>query len=221
VKPAVVLVVAKSPVAGRVKTRLGRVVGMERAAELAAAALLDTLAVCVVTYGVGRCHLALEGDLADGAQGDDLREAARGWTLHRQRGEDFANRLVNAHDDVATASGAPVVQVGMDTPHLQAGALVEAGARLTHRDDAVLGPAADGGWWLLGVGGVHLLEQLEQVPMSTGRTGDLTRRALLGAGARLTEVGTLRDVDEAEDAASVANAAPASRFARVYRELPR
>jgi glycosyltransferase A (GT-A) superfamily protein (DUF2064 family) len=218
VRPAVVLVVAKSPIAGRVKTRLGRVVGMERSAQLAAAALLDTLAVCVAAYGIGRCHLALEGDLDEGVDADRLQEATRCWTIHRQRGDDFASRLVNAHEDVATASGAPVVQVGMDTPHLGQRTLQEAGALLTHRDAAVLGPAVDGGWWLLGVGGAHLVGELGQVPMSTTATGDLTRQALVRAGARVTEIETLRDVDEVGDAEAVAVAAPSSHFARAYRE---
>ncbi len=216
-KPAVVLVVAKAPVVGAVKTRLGRVVGMERSARLAAAALLDTLAVCAAAYGVARCHLALEGDLAEAELGDELHDATSDWTVHRQRGDDFATRLVNAHHDAAAASGAPVVQVGMDTPHLDPVTLAEVGARLTHRDAAVLGPAHDGGWWLLGVGGPHLLGHLPQVPMSTDRTGELTRAALVRAGATVSDVESLRDVDEAEDAESVAAAAPHTRFARTWR----
>ena len=89
-RPAVMLVVAKAPVAGRVKTRLGHVLGMERAAELAAAALLDTLAVCVAAYGVDRCHLALDGDLAEAERADELLDATSGWIVHPQRGDDFA-----------------------------------------------------------------------------------------------------------------------------------
>ena len=215
--PAVVLVVAKAPVVGLVKTRLGRVVGMERAAQLAAAALLDTLAVCVAAYGVARCHLALDGELAGGELADELLDATTGWTLHPQRGKDFAQRLVRAHEDTAGASGAPVVQVGMDTPHLDAGTLAGIGSRLDHRDAAVLGPAVDGGWWALGVGGPHLLTHLERVPMSTPRTGRLTREALVRAGAEVSAVETLRDVDEAVDAESVAAAAPGTRFAQAWR----
>lgn len=214
--PPVLLVVAKAPVVGRVKTRLGRLLGMERAAQLAAAALLDTLAVCVAAYGADRCHLALDGDLADSERADDLLDATAGWRVHPQRGTDFATRLLHAHEDVATVSGAPVVQVGMDTPHLDGRTLTEAGHRLTQRDEAVLGPAADGGWWLLGVGGPHLLAHLPEVPMSTGDTGELTRQALVRAGARVTHVETLLDVDEAEDARSVAAAVPGSRFAHAY-----
>ena len=210
------LVVAKAPVTGRVKTRLGHSLGMERAAQLAAVALLDTMAVCVSAYGVERCHLALDGDLADAELSDELLAATDGWTVHRQRGDDFATRLVNAHTDTAAASEAPVVQVGMDTPHLEARTLIEAGARLTHPEAAVLGPAADGGWWLLGVGSPALVAQLGDVPMSTARTGALTREALLRAGAQVTDVETLRDVDEVLDAESVAAAAPRTRFATAF-----
>lgn len=216
-RPAVVLVVAKAPVPGLVKTRLGRVVGMERAAELAAAALLDTLAVCVAAYGVARCHLALEGDLASGARAVELYEAVQGWTVHPQRGRDLATRLLHAHRDAASVSGAPVVQVGMDTPHLEARVLDDVASRLTHPDAAVIGPATDGGWWLLGVGGTHLLEHLAQVPMSTARTGELTQVALVRAGAQATIVQTLRDVDDVADAELVAAAAPETRFAKAWR----
>ena len=45
------------------KTRLGADIGMERAAEVAAAALLDTLAACVTAVGAGHCHLSLAGEL--------------------------------------------------------------------------------------------------------------------------------------------------------------
>jgi glycosyltransferase A (GT-A) superfamily protein (DUF2064 family) len=217
VRPAVALVVAKSPVTGRVKTRLGREVGMERAADLAAAALLDTVAACAEAYGAARCHLALDGILAHGRLADELLEATAEWTFHPQRGDGFAERLVHAHEDAASFSGAPVVQVGMDTPHLHVDALVEAASLLTDRDTAVLGPAYDGGWWLLGVGAPHLVAHLPDVPMSTAETGELTRQALVRAGARVTEIGALRDVDEVLDAELVAEAAPDTRFARSWR----
>jgi uncharacterized protein len=215
-RPAVALVVAKAPVSGTVKTRLGRVVGMDRAAELAAAALIDTLAACVSAYGVTRCHLALDGDLADAAMSDDLLEATGGWTVHAQRGVDFATRLVNAHEDTAAAAAAPVVQVGMDTPHLRAETLTEVEGRLTDPEAAVLGPASDGGWWLLGVGSPGLIKYLGDVPMSSSRTGELTREALARAGAHVTDVETMRDVDEILDAEFVAAAAPTTRFAETF-----
>jgi rSAM/selenodomain-associated transferase 1 len=212
----VALVMAKAPVPGRVKTRLGRVVGDQRAADLAAAALLDTMAACVAAYGVERCHLALDGDLATAERADDLAAAVRGWTVHPQVGDDFAHRLVRAHHDAA-ATGEPVVQVGMDTPHLRADDLVEAAALMEEADDAVLGPAHDGGWWLLGVGGPHLVAHLSTVPMSAEDTGAHTRTALEKAGARIQDLRPLRDVDELEDAEQVAADAPDTLFAQAWR----
>jgi glycosyltransferase A (GT-A) superfamily protein (DUF2064 family) len=217
VTPPVALVVAKAPVPGEAKTRLGRVVGVERAADLAAAAWLDTLEACATAFGVERCHLALTGDLARAARSQELTEAMHGWSVHDQRGESFAQRLRHAHDDVAAATGAPVVQVGMDTPQLQARHLREVSALLLGEDDAVLGPADDGGWWLLGVGGPHLLEHLADVPMSTADTGRLTQVALQEAGARVQHTESLRDVDEPGDAEAVATLAPQTRFARAWR----
>lgn len=216
-RPPVLLVVAKAPVPGRAKTRLGQVVGMERAAELAAAALLDTLHAGIAAYGAERCHLAVEGELEGVPRAAEILAALAGWTVHAQRGDSFGQRLVHAHLDVAEATGAPVVQVGMDTPQLTASNLQEAGGLLTGRDSAVLGPAQDGGWWLLGVGSPHLVAHLASVPMSTDRTGELTLAALEQAGARTSLVEPLADVDEAHDAATVALAAPRTHFAAAWR----
>lgn len=216
-RSAVALVVAKSPVTGKVKTRLGRDVGMGRAADLAAAALLDTVSACAAAFGPTRCHLAVDGILAHGQRADEVLAATADWVVHPQRGDSFAERLLHAHHDAAAFSGAPVVQVGMDTPQLQVRTLVEAGSLLTSPDAAVLGLAEDGGWWLLGVGGPQLLAHLHEVPMSTAETGELTRHALVRAGALVWDTATMRDVDEVVDADLVAAAAPDTRFARSWR----
>lgn len=216
----VVLVVAKAPVPGEVKTRLGAGVGMARAAELAAASLLDTLRACEAAYAVDRCHLALSGDLADACRGEELLAATAGWTVHPQRGDGLAARLTHAHHDVAAAAaGAPVVQVGMDTPHASADSLRAAGALLRSPTDAVLGPATDGGWWLLGVGSADLLAHLHEVPMSVATTGEDTRTALLRVGAEVHLVETLTDVDEEPDAREVVAAAPDGEFAAAWAAL--
>ncbi|WP_235561897.1 DUF2064 domain-containing protein [Marmoricola sp. Leaf446] len=217
--PAVVLVVAKAPVPGRVKTRLGASIGMEAAAELAAASLLDTLAACAAAYPAGRRHLALDGDLAEARRGQELRDALEGWQVHPQRGDGLAEKLGAAHADVAAVSGGPVVQVGMDTPHAPVETLQAAADLLVGPDDAVLGPAHDGGWWLLGVAGPHLLVHLPEVPMSTDATGAGTLDALARAGGHVHQVEALRDVDELDDASAVAQAAPQSRFAHAFAAL--
>lgn len=211
------LVVAKAPVPGQVKTRLGADVGADVAAELAAAALLDTLDACAIAFG-DRCHLALSGDIADGALADALGEALVRWHVFDQEGDSFGERLAHAHRTVADATGAPVVQVGMDTPHLRPSALTAAAERL-HPGAGVIGPALDGGWWLLALACPGAAEVLAGVPMSTQRTGFDTRRALTGWGVRMSTTATLRDVDTIVDAEVVAREAPWTRFARAWAQV--
>jgi rSAM/selenodomain-associated transferase 1 len=206
-----VLVVAKAPEPGLVKTRLGAEIGMDRAADVAAAALLDTLAAAVEAVGSRRCHLSLAGDLDRAVRGRELREALTGWSVHLQRGADFGARLADAHARVA----GPVVQVGMDTPHLTPELLHAAAAGLD-RHDAVLGPAEDGGWWVLALRDPAYASVLRQVPMSTPTTGADTRAALVVAGLDVGTTATLRDVDQVADADAVARLVPGSRFAEAW-----
>ena len=218
------LVMAKAPVAGRVKTRLGADVGLDVAAHLAAAALLDTLEACTSAVGASSCHLALDGDLDEAVEHEALRDALVGWSVTPQRGEGFAARLVAAHDD---AGPGVVVQVGMDTPHLTPALLDAAAAPLLEeaplddRYDAVLGPALDGGWWVLARRDPAVAAVLDGVEMSTERTGADTRAALEAAGWRVAGTAALLDVDAVADADAVAAEAPGTRFARAWVEAPR
>lgn len=214
------LVVAKAPVPGRVKTRLGAEVGMEAAAELAAASLVDTLMACAATYGPQRCCLALDGTLASATRGDALSELLDGWTVFPQRGEGLGARLVNAHADAGARVGGAVVQVGMDTPQITPPLLAGVGDAL-RSSEAVLGPADDGGWWVLGVRDPSVVAAIRDVPMSAPTTGTDTCRALESAGVQVTLTVTLRDVDTVSDAAHVAALFPDSAFARAWNALAR
>lgn len=206
-----VLVMAKAPVAGQVKTRLAAVVGAESAACLATAALLDTIEACRAAGAEG--HLSLAGDLRDAVRGSAIAAALDGWTVTPQRGSGLAERLVHAHLD---AGPGPVVQVGMDTPHLTAAALAEVADRLADHD-AVLAPADDGGWWALGRRDPDVVRPVAQVEMSTAQTCAHTRQALELAGHRVGLASSMTDVDTAEDADLVAALAPQTRFARAWR----
>jgi glycosyltransferase A (GT-A) superfamily protein (DUF2064 family) len=218
-----VLVMAKAPVAGQVKTRLGAHVGDDVAAHLAAACVLDTLAVCREVFE--DCHVALAGDLRAAVQHSALVEALAGWTVHPQRGNGFAERLANAHHDVASAAGAPVVQIGMDTPHVSGAELAAVAGLVGDGNDAVLGPAQDGGWWVLAVTDPALARPLAGVEMSTARTYVDTLAALRLVGATVATTAVLRDVDEAPDADHAASTAPGTLFAALWRsvreEVPR
>jgi glycosyltransferase A (GT-A) superfamily protein (DUF2064 family) len=201
-----------------VKTRLAADVGAAAAAELAAAAFLDTIETCTRRFGPERCHLALAGRLADARRGADLAAALSGWSVFAQSGGALADRLAHAHREVGLRTGAPVVQLGMDTPQVTGDLLDEVVDGL-RRHDAMLGPAADGGWWVLALRRPGEAAALPQVEMSTPHTGALTELALAARGLDVGSASTLRDVDTAADAALAATGAPRSRFAAEWARL--
>ena len=212
------LVLAKAPVAGQVKTRLGADVGMAYAADLAAAALLDTLLACTAAFGPGACRLALAGDLTGAVRAGELHAALAGWTVVPQRGDDFAERLVNAHLDAA-GQGGGIVQLGMDTPQVTAAGLAAVADGLADHE-AVLGHAPDGGWWVLGLRRPADAAALRGVPMSTPTTGRDTHAALVAGGLSVGEAAPLRDVDTVADAHVAAGAAPHGHFAAAWAARP-
>ena len=216
-RDARVLVVAKAPVAGLAKTRVGAEVGMDVAAALAAGALLDTVRTCTTAVGAARCRLAIAGELTDATDAERLESALEGWQRYDQRGEGLDERLANAFVDLAAEHDGPVVQIGMDTPQVTGSDLA---ALIDGLDahDAVLADAEDGGWWALALADPTLGAHLAGVPMSTAGTAAATRAAFESAGLRVGSGRVLRDVDVAADADAVAEAcAEGSEFARRWR----
>lgn len=214
VLPVTLLVVAKAPEPGLAKTRLATTVGNRVAAGIAAAALLDTLDAVAATPVAARV-VALTGDLDAAAGATEIRRRLDSFTVIAQRGDEFGDRLANAHADCA--DGYPVLQIGMDTPQVTAALLAGCAQRLLEAP-AVLGPACDGGWWALGVATPAMAECLRAVPMSQPDTGRLTLNALRAGGIDVTTVERLADFDVVGDVAAVRAACTAeSRFARVTR----
>jgi glycosyltransferase A (GT-A) superfamily protein (DUF2064 family) len=212
--PVTLLVVAKAPEPGRAKTRLAATVGDRVAADIAAAALMDTLDAAAAAPVAARV-VALTGDLDSAVGVAEIRQRLESFMVIEQRGDNFADRLANAHADAA--DGYPVLQIGMDTPQVTAELLASCAGRLLETP-AVLGLACDGGWWVLGVRTPATAECLRTVPMSRPDTGELTLKALRDTGIDVTAVPQLADFDVADDVAVVRDACgPASRFARVTR----
>ncbi|MEP6761674.1 MAG: DUF2064 domain-containing protein [Sporichthyaceae bacterium] len=220
-----VLVVAKAPVAGQVKTRLAGNVGAVAAADLAAASLLDTIDAVESVTEPHRRLVAMTGELADAERCDEIRERLRSWSMVFQRGQTFAERLVNAHADAATLWGrdAVVCQVGVDTPQVNGHDLLTLVAAASDPPVGVviaaLGPAADGGWWGLATTAAGYVDRLVDVPMSRDDTCVMTAVALRMAGARVEMLHELLDVDTIDDACRVASAFATTRFAQRFREL--
>ena len=195
-----VLVMAKAPVPGRVKTRLCPPCTPTGAAALAEAALADTLEA-VMASGADRRVLAL-----DGAPGPWL---PAGFQVVAQCGGNFDRRLTHAWSE----AGGPGIQIGMDTPQVTAALLDDALAALDAAD-AALGYAADGGWWAIGLRRPHL-GAFHGVPMSTARTGRAQEARLRSLGLDVALLPTLADLDTVADLPAVLASGAAARTARV------
>ncbi|MFI9722718.1 DUF2064 domain-containing protein [Streptomyces sp. NPDC052396] len=204
--PTTLLVIAKEPVPGRVKTRLTPPYTPAEAAVLAEAAVADTL-WAVRAMPARRRVLVL-----DGRPGPWLPP---GFEIVPQCAGGLDERLAAAF---AGCTG-PALLVGMDTPQLAPRLLAPAlGPDGWTRCDAWFGPARDGGFWALGLAEPRP-GLLRGVPMSTAETGAVQRHRLVAAGLRVRDLPALRDVDTAADAAEVASAAPGSRFARALSAM--
>jgi rSAM/selenodomain-associated transferase 1 len=200
----IAIVIAKEPLPGRCKTRLCPPLDPSQAARVAEAALADTLAA-VVACGARRRLLVL-----DGRPGPWLPP---GFDVVPQLGGGLGRRLAAAFQ----AAAGPALLVGMDTPQLSP-ALLNGAIRTLRAPgcDAVLGPAADGGYWAIGLRAPRD-EVFAGVPMSTRATCEAQRRRLDVLGLRRRELAELRDVDTIEDARAVAALAPRTRFAAALR----
>ncbi|MFJ4282350.1 DUF2064 domain-containing protein [Streptomyces massasporeus] len=189
------LVIAKEPRPGRVKTRLTPPFTPGQAAELAEAALADTLHALAATPATRRVLVL------DGAPGPWLPP---GFDVVAQCAGGLDERLAHAFAGCA----GPALLVGMDTPQVTPELLTVDFADC----DAWFGPAEDGGFWALGLACPDPA-LLRGVPMSTPETGAAQRERLIAAGLRVRDLPTLRDVDTAPDAHAVAALAPRGRFA--------
>jgi rSAM/selenodomain-associated transferase 1 len=201
---AALIVIAKDPQPGRSKTRLCPPCLPAQAADLAEAALRDTLEV-VRSVPVCRHVLALDGE--------DTRWRSCGFEILAQRGAGLDERLEHAFGDV----GGPALLVGMDTPQLTVELLWD-GLEALKGHAAVLGPACDGGYWSVGMQ-APAPGAFRGVMMSAADTLTRQRARFDELGLSTYEHATLRDVDTIDDARAVAAQAPGSRFAAALRQL--
>ncbi|MFD8270798.1 MULTISPECIES: TIGR04282 family arsenosugar biosynthesis glycosyltransferase [Streptomyces] len=196
------LVIAKEPRPGRVKTRLTPPFTPAQAAALAEAALADTLRAVAATPARRRVLVL------DGVPGPWL---PAGFDVVPQCAGGLDERLADAFAGCA----GPALLVGMDTPQVTPELLTVDFSGC----DAYFGPAEDGGFWALGLARPDP-GLLRGVPMSTPVTGAVQRERLVSAGLRVRDLPPLRDVDTAADARAVAALAPHGRFAARLAACP-
>lgn len=186
------VVFAKAPVAGQVKTRLIPALGAEGAAALARTMLDHTLAQALASQ-VGEVELCMSP-----APGD---AAWKGWSLPAgiaptdQGDGDLGARMARAVQRVTAQQ--PVLLLGTDCPALDA-ATIRAAVNALQQHDAVLVPVADGGYVLIGL--KHPSPELfSDMAWSTSTVAAQTLRRLDRLG-RSTWIGpTLNDIDEPAD----------------------
>jgi rSAM/selenodomain-associated transferase 1 len=187
-----VLLFARLPRAGRVKTRLARTVGDE---------------VAVAFYRACAEHLFDQVRAVEAAryvfvaEPSDLDEV-RAWVgpafvVRPQRGDDLGARMRCAFEDVFADGAGRAVVTATDTPELSRGRVLEALEAL-ERAELVVGPSGDGGYYLLGMRRV-LPWLFEHMPWSTPAVLPETRRRADTRQVLRFELGSLEDVDTETD----------------------
>lgn len=209
----IVLVVAKAPTPGRSKTRLVPPLTAFQAAALHGCLLLDTVAGCRREVTDTRVLFGLESDRLP------LATLLPGVPLVQQGGRGLADALrlgVARH----VVEG-PVAIVSSDIPGVPPGALTAAFEALADGVDVVLGPAMDGGYWLIAMREADS-RPFEEIPWSTPAVYAVTRARCEAAGLRVVELETWRDVDTLVDLAIIARETMLERSphtARLISEL--
>ncbi|SMP41835.1 hypothetical protein SAMN06295888_10213 [Desulfonatronum zhilinae] len=186
-----VVVMIKHPQPGRVKTRLVATLGAENAAALYRCFVQDVL----------RTVDALEGRVLLSIAPWDMRADFAAWLgserwFQPQVGPDLGARMDDAFFRAFEAGHDRVVLIGSDLPDLPGSLLVEA-FRILDRREVVLGPARDGGFYLLGWARRAFRPGLfTTVPWSTPRVLAECRAALLRSGLEPRLLGPWSDVDD-------------------------
>ena len=201
-------VIAKEPVPGAVKTRLAARLGVGGAARAAAAILADTVAgMAEVDAEPWVCFAPPEARTR-------MARLAPGFGLLAQVEGDLGDRLAGCLAALVGGGADQVVIVGADTPQVPR-ATYEAAFALLDEVDVVLGPARDGGYYLVGAKAA-LPELFVGVPMGTDAVLRETMQRAVRRRLRVGTVPTLRDLDRLEDlqaalAAGELDASPRTR----------
>lgn len=190
------LVMCKAPRRGLAKTRLAPLLGERRCADLQAALIARTVAV-VTSVAPAATYVAVE---PPDALADVARLVPRGVVLLPQRGRHLGERLTAAATDVAAAHHGPLVVVGTDVPLLDAPHLRRAFETLGTPGTVVLGPARDGGYYLIGTARPEpSLFAIEPGLWGGPEVLTATQELARAAGLHVRLLDTLRDLDTPDD----------------------
>jgi uncharacterized protein len=189
-----VAIMAKAPEAGAVKTRLCPPLSPREAAALARCFLRDRVAQVRALTGVSPVIA-----FTPASERGVFQRLAPVFTLIAQHGTDLGARMRSTLATLLAAGHPAAIAIGTDTPTLPTAVLQHAVDRLASPDvDVVLGPADDGGYYLIGVRGDHPA-LFEDMPWSTSTILEITVRRARAADLRTVCVSPWFDVDTPED----------------------
>lgn len=189
--PPAILLFLKVPVPGLVKTRLAQDVGEEAACGIYRKMAERQLAALPVSWPV-EIHFS-----PPSARADFASWLGRGYQYHSQAEGDLGRRLRRATAAAFARGHSKVILIGGDCPSLDADDLEEANRRLGNGSDVVIGPALDGGYYLLGLrrlAGALLV--FEEIPWSTPDVMRATIHRIDAIGLRRSHLAEKEDVDE-------------------------
>ena len=189
------MVFAKAPTPGRVKTRLVPALGEAGAAQLQRQLVERTLRTALAAE-LGPVELWCAPGTNDAFFADCAKQ--HGLSLRGQGEGDLGIRMARALEHVI-AEGSPGLLIGSDCPALTAEYLREAAAALAGGNDAVLGPAEDGGYVLIGLARSPLPQLFDGIVWGAATVMQETRSRLARLNWRWRELATLWDVDRLQD----------------------
>ena len=196
---AALVIFAKAPVPGQVKTRLSPALTEDEAATLHGSFVLDTLER--TKAAVGKFKLPVDRFLACAPSSSHvffrIMEARHGVTLLDQEGEDLGGRMHHAFDCLFSRGYQRVCLVGTDVPSLPLTHYRDAVESLP-RHDLVIGPARDGGYYLIGLTQPRA-DLFTGIPWSTDRVMALTQQKAAAAGLRTALLPAWSDLDTLDD----------------------
>ncbi len=195
------MIFAKAPTPGRVKTRLVPALGEQAAAALHRQLAERTLGTALAA-GLGQVELWCAPETEDAFFAACAKQ--HGVELRAQGKGDLGMRMARALES-ALAQGSVGLLIGSDCPALTAEYLREAAAALREGCDAVIGPAEDGGYVLIGLARGPAAPLFEDMVWGGATVMEETRRRLAGRKLRWRELATLWDVDRPEDLARLAS----------------
>jgi hypothetical protein len=214
------IIFAKAPIPGQVKTRLCPPLSPDEAASLHGSIVLDMLER-------SRSLPSMDRFVACFPSPDHvffkILEERHGVRLLAQAGEDLGARMAGALDDVFARGYRRALVIGTDLPTLPGSVFGEA-FRLLDAHDLVLGPARDGGYYLIGLR-KPAPELFAGIPWSTDRVLALTQSKASAAGLKTALLPVRRDVDTLDDLLALINeAGPEAigngRWAKGRRQRP-